>query len=383
MSLSYPRRFTTWELFIMDNQLFLLLTARKLSGEASGQDKIDLENFFKEDNHFRKKYDLLKAHWESKNHISTDVDAAMQKIIVQIQQHKNESEKINASSVSNKKTGVIKYLLRFSKVAAILIVILSATYFIFNNYKPNSIYEIASKANPVKIQQTPKGSRSTIILSDGTKVIMNADTRLKYPLKFIGATREVYLTGEAFFDVAKNAKIPFIIHTDKINIKVLGTEFNVKSYPGDSTSETTLIRGLIEVTLKDRPDDRIILKPKEKLIVSNTSPGNLSPKIKATTSERSAEISISNLHYISRSDSAVVETSWVNNKLVFQDESFSKLAEDMGRKYDVNIQFLNNNIKNYRFTGIFEKETIEETLDALNLTEKFNYKMNGTTINIY
>ena len=366
----------------MDNQIFLLLTARKLSGEATEQDIADLESFFKEDD-FRKKYDLLKLHWETKNHISTDADAAFQKIIVQIQKQKNESEKTKPLYVNNKKAGIIKYLLPLSKVAAILIVILTTAYFIFNNATPDSFQKIASEKLPIQTQQTPKGSKSTIILSDGTKVIMNADTKLKYPQKFNGTTREVYLTGEAFFDVAKNDKIPFIIHTDKINIKVLGTAFNVKSYPGDSTSETTLIRGLIEVTLKDRPDDRIILKPKEKLIVSNIPSKNLSSGIKATAPVRSAEILISNLHYISRSDSAVVETSWVNNKLVFQDESFSKLAEDMGRKYDVNIEFLNNNIKNYRFTGIFEKETIEEALDALNLTEKFNYKINGATITIY
>lgn len=366
----------------MDNQLFLLLTARKLSGEASLDDLKELEKILDEDDIFKKKYDLLEAHWENKNRVTTDVGAALQKIIAQIQNDKNESEVTNSTSPPNKKNGLVKFLLWPSRVAAILIVCLSVAYFIHRKTNHRSVATIASE-QILQIRQTPKGEKSTITLSDGTRVIMNSDTRLKFPKEFSGNTREVYLTGEAFFDVAHNAHQPFIIHTDKINIKVLGTEFNVKSYPGDSTTETTLIHGLIQVTLNDRPDDRIILKPKEKLIVSSSPERRSSSVVKNLSPVHSAELLISNLHYISKSDSAVVETSWMNNKLVFQDESFGKLAADMGRKYDVDIRFSNNAIKDYRFTGIFEKETITEALDALKLTENFKYKMDGITITIY
>lgn len=97
----------------MDNQLFLLLTARKLSGGASEHDIKELEKLFKEDDLFRKKYAILKAHWENKNSISTDIDTALQKIMVQIQNDKKESEKINSTAIPNKKSGVLKFLLRF------------------------------------------------------------------------------------------------------------------------------------------------------------------------------------------------------------------------------------------------------------------------------
>jgi ferric-dicitrate binding protein FerR (iron transport regulator) len=195
----------------MDNQLFLLLTARNLSGEASEHDIKELEKFFEEDDLFMKKYDLLKAHWENKNSISTDTDRALQKMMLQIQNDKNDNEKMNSISMLNKKSGVIKFLLRFSKVAAILIVCLSGAYFIYQKAGTGLLGKIASK-EILQIRQTPKGGKSTITLADGTKVIMNADTRLKFPQNFTGATREVYLTGEAFFDVAHNAKKPFIIH---------------------------------------------------------------------------------------------------------------------------------------------------------------------------
>jgi ferric-dicitrate binding protein FerR (iron transport regulator) len=365
----------------MDNQLFLLLTARKLSGEASVEDINELEKFLENDL-FREKYELLKAHWENKNSVTTDVDAAFQKVKLKLQNGRDEKEEPKPVADSSRKSKIIKFFLWPARVAAIFLVCLIVAYFINEKTQPGTVPKIAS-GQFLQTRQTPKAQKLTILLSDGTKVIMNADTRLRFPKEFSGATREVYLTGEAFFDVAHRAHQPFIIHTDKINIKVLGTEFNVKSYPGDSSTETTLIRGLIEVTLNDRPDDRIILKPKEKLIVTGSTERKSFSAIKDISPVHSAELLISNLHYISKSDSAVAETSWINNKLIFQDENFAKLAEELGRKYDVDIQFKNDAVKNYRFTGIFEKESVTEALDALQLTEKFNYKMDGTTINIY
>jgi len=367
----------------MDNQLFLLLVARNLSGEATEDDLKELERFFNEDNVFKEKFDLLKAHWENKNGIRTDLDAAFEKVMLQIQEDKNQGENINAISAAKEKSRALKFLQRFSKVAAILLLCISSGYLIYKKVKPDFSLGIATPKDLAwQIKQTPKGTKSTIILADGTKVILNADSKLKFPQTFSGPAREVYLTGEAFFDVTKNANMPFIIHTDKMNIKVLGTEFNVKSYPGDPVSEATLIRGLIEVTLKDRPSDRIILRPKEKLIVANLSPAKTTA-VMPSTSPAPSKLLISNLHYISETDSAVVETSWIEDKLVFQDESFGNLATDMERWYGVNIQFSNDDIKNYRFTGVFEKETIKEALVALKLTENFNYKIVDTTVYIF
>ena len=176
--------------------------------------------------------------------------------------------------------------------------------------------------------------------------------------------------------------MPFIIHTGRMNIKVLGTEFNVKSYPQDSTYETTLLRGSIEVTLNDRPSDRIILKPKEKLIVANLSFGN-AHESKVSTHVVQPQLLVTELHYVSKTDRAIAETSWLDNKLVFEDESFTNLAINLGRKYNVNIHFSNEKLKDYRFTGIFKEETIQEALTALQLTEKFSFKIMGSEVYIF
>jgi ferric-dicitrate binding protein FerR (iron transport regulator) len=365
----------------MDNQLFFLLVARKLGGEATEDDVKQLERFFNENDLYKEKFDVFKAYWDDKNSRKSNLDAAFEKTIFQIQEDENRIKNINAISAAKGKSGTLKFFPKFSKVAAILLLCGGSLYLIFEKPTSHPSLIIASpKEKDWQIKQIPKGTKSTITLADGTKVTLNADSRLKFPQHFSGVSREVYLTGEAFFDVTHNANMPFIIHTDKMNIKVLGTEFNVKSYPADSTSETTLIRGSIEVTLKDRPSDRIILRPKEKLIVANIVPGK-TPAISQSSPQ--SKLLISNLHYVSKTDSTVVETSWLGDKLVFQDKSFGNLATDMERRYGKNIQFSNDDIKNYRFTGILEKENINEVLDALRMIENFNYKIVDSTVYIF
>jgi len=245
---------------------------------------------------------------------------------------------------------------------------------------------LVTTENSWQNKTTIKREKSTIVLTDGTRITLNSQSSLRYPATFTGKTREVYLSGEAFFDVQKDHEHPFIIHAEKMDIKVLGTAFNVKSYPNDPQSETTLIRGAIEVTLNDRPSDHIILKPSEKLIVKNKL---FEPVRKNTTKINPAETNMGMQYVLTTftrlqpDDSTVVETSWVKNKLVFRDESFSGLASRMERWYGVDIKFKNDALKQYRFSGIFENERINEALDALRMTENFNYKIKNNTVYIY
>lgn len=234
---------------------------------------------------------------------------------------------------------------------------------------------------------TRNGSRTNMLLPDGTQVWLNAGSRITYDKNYGTTTREVNLTGEAFFDVAHNSGKPFVIHTARVDIKVLGTRFNVKSYPTDKTTETTLIRGSIEVSIKDRPTEKIILKPNEKLVVANDD-STLHRKIPdhpdhVIASDESL-VSIRKPTYESTTG-AVIETSWVDNKLIFQDERFGDLARQMERWYGVVIRFSNSKEEELRFTGIFANETIQQALEALKLTgaSPFNYTMNENIITIH
>lgn len=231
---------------------------------------------------------------------------------------------------------------------------------------------------------TRDGSRTSLLLPDGTHVWLNAGSRLTYDKSYGAQLREVNLTGEALFDVAHNPAKPFVIHTTRVDIKVLGTRFNVKSYPTDKTTETTLLRGSIEVSVKARPDEKIILKPNEKLVIANDDSAlhrNLSQHMEKTSKANESLVDIRKPAY--DASGINIETSWVDDRLIFQDEAFGSLAKDMQRWYGVSIRFTRPDQEEWRFTGNFRKETIQQALDALKLTAPFTYTINETQITIY
>jgi transmembrane sensor len=229
---------------------------------------------------------------------------------------------------------------------------------------------------------TNTGSRTRLTLPDSTKVWLNAGSRIQYEKNFGTNAREVSLTGEAFFDVAPDASMPFVIHARNVDVRVLGTSFDLKSYPSDKTTEATLIRGSIEVSIRNRPSDKIILKPNEKLVVNNDDSllQKKTPRHRAVPPE--SMVVIGKPTYEQHSG-AIIETSWVDNKLIFQDEEFSDLAKQMERWYGVSIRFDGSREEELRFTGIFEKETVRQALDALKLTAKFDYSVDGTEVTIH
>ena len=231
------------------------------------------------------------------------------------------------------------------------------------------------------------GTRTKMVLPDGTQVWLNSNSRLKYNSEFNANNREVALEGEAYFDVAKNTQLPFIVHASTIDIKVLGTSFAVKSYPQDKTIEATLLQGMIEVSRKDNPSTpRIILKPNDKLVFSkffatHDRTGN-SPSGPGAHISVSPDIAINSIRQ-DIPDSNKVETAWLYNRLVFDGDSFRELADKMERWYNVRIDLRDAILNNYHFGGIFEKETVEEALRELQLTRDFTYKINGNEIELY
>jgi transmembrane sensor len=231
------------------------------------------------------------------------------------------------------------------------------------------------------------GTRTKMVLPDGTRVWLNSNSRLKYNNDFNTNNREVTLEGEAYFDVAKNTQLPFIVHASSIDIKVLGTSFAVKSYPQDKTIEATLLRGIIEVSRKDNPSTpRIILKPNDKLVFSKSfatpnRTGN-SPSGPGSHISVSPDIAINSIRQ-DIPDSNKVETAWLYNRLVFDGDSFRELADKMERWYNVKIDLRDTILNNYHFGGIFEKETVEEAFRELQLTRDFTFKINGNEIELY
>lgn len=232
------------------------------------------------------------------------------------------------------------------------------------------------------------GTKTKVQLPDGSHVWVNSDSKLTYAETFHGPTRDIYLEGEAYFDVVKDPKHPFIVHTSGIDIKVLGTAFNVKAYKTEPTIEATLVHGLIEVTKTNQPEaSKILLHPHEKLIFDKKAneqsvikPGmNAAESAIAQDKTTPPSITITPLSK-TVADSALIETSWVYNRLSFEEEKFEDLAKKIERWFNVEITINNNKIRSYRSTGSFENETVDEALKELQYLVPFNYQINGRNI---
>lgn len=252
-------------------------------------------------------------------------------------------------------------------IAAACLVFGLLSFFCWRSFTGDSMgktYQIAA----------PLGGISKIILPDGSKVWLNAGSEIFYGTNYGNKYREIRLTGEAFFDVVKDSEHPFIVNTTTMQIKVLGTAFNVRSYANDNASETSLIRGRIELTPVSNPDHKIILKPSEKLTIPN--------KEKHDLNENNTLITLSSLHK-AKNDSLPSEAQWLENKLVFDDEYFDDVAKKMERWYGVSISFKNEELKQKKFSGKFTKESLATALDALKATSNFNFLIDNDKVTIY
>jgi transmembrane sensor len=363
------------------------LIARKLSHEASQEELHELDLLLREHPDLHFPIQTITDLWSQS---SQDVDGTNLEQSYQEHIHHMLTKGISLPNHTDEHSDNT-YLLTGSRIknrrrwlvwSAVLIPILSGASWLLFKTTNNTRKETAKVIAPISEVSTKNGSKSQIVLPDGTKVRLNAGSKLTYDDQYGNGIREVNLTGEAYFDVVKNAEKPFVIHTSKIDIKVLGTEFNVKSYPGDKTTEASLVRGRIEVRIRNRPSEPIILHPNEKIVVLNES-----DSIKRNVVTRNEKVKkdplleISNLTYVPKYD-ALVETSWIENKLIFRDESFKELATKMERWYGVHINFRDRSVEELRFTGIFESESIRTALKALTITEHFNYNIDGDQIMI-
>lgn len=230
------------------------------------------------------------------------------------------------------------------------------------------------------------GKRIHTILPDGSKVWLNAGSTINYTANFgISGKREILLKGEAFFDVKHDAEHPFIVHTGKLNVVVLGTAFNVKAYPGDSVMETTLIRGKVVILNDIKPDTKIVLLPHEKVTIKTDNELAVTSN-QGTASVKSAPVFTYDKQAIvpENADDAIDETSWVNNKLVFKKENFAELAQHLERWYNVAIVFDNDKYVNKQFTGTFTDQDINEAMHALQMIGGFHYIItNSNQVHIY
>lgn len=365
----------------MSQDKFWILFSKKLAQEATNEELIELEGLVREHPEWQYALQNLEDIWSLEpKRDNIEGNEAFSHHMEKFREKFPEEQILLKSSRGLFANKILaKWLIVAASSAAILLVI----FFWGFNTSTGATSSTDEKPGLITDQNeisTEPGSRSRVQLPDGSLVWLNAGSKLVYKKEFGQNIREVELKGEGFFDVVKNKEKPFIIHTNTIDIKVLGTAFNVKAYPQDKTTETSLIRGSIEVSVKKRPNEKIILSPNEKLIVKNADV--ITTTVVNHSNVLKPEIAISQLK-LDPKDSSIAETQWVENRLVFRNESFSDIATRLERWYDVNINIKDEELESLRLSGTFDNETIDQALQGLAFTKGFHYIIKGKQITIY
>ncbi|WP_069661099.1 FecR family protein [Arcticibacter eurypsychrophilus] len=354
-----------------DDHVWILM-ARKLSNEASEDDRNELLRYLEVHPDLHDQFErlaVLLGHPSSAiNDSHAGVESAqINHILKRAEQERSSAPSEHIDPETHDKRSIRSLFTRnllYIYAAASLVL---GAFFIYT--VPSKTYNQQKAKENVVIAKN--GSRTKILLSDGTSVWLNGGSKLFYDLSFSGPSREVRLEGEAYFDVVKSKK-PFIVHAGEYKIKVLGTAFNVKSYTDDVNIEATLIRGKIEL-MKDtnNPESVITLRPNQKIIIPlklNYMPSRTKVEYKMVDLDAKLQAK------------EYIETAWIYNRIEFRGENFIELSKKLERWYNVKIEFEDEKLKNLKFNGSFEKETVEEAFNALQKVAHFSYIINGSEI---
>jgi len=309
-----------------------------LQKDITEEEMLTLVNWINESADNKQTFFRLKKMYDESNlklyPVAEDIEKNKKRLLRTIE--KNETAK-------HQKLRLYTFI-RYAAVAVITLVLTIGGISISNKSAVNFI--------ELDVESGPRMSHMT--LPDGTKVVLNASTKLKFPDKFDKKIREVYLDGEAFFDVTSNKKIPFIVYTDKQRIEVLGTQFNIMDYAIDDYSITTLISGKIKmqsVTEDGNWGEEVYLKPDQQVFFNSKT------------------------HQLALSDIKIdTKRTWVNKVYHFKAEPLQQITKRLEKIYGVKINIANDDLKQVAYTGTFGlDQEIETVLKIINFDRQFTY----------
>lgn len=248
------------------------------------------------------------------------------------------------------------FLTIYSIAASLLLLAMVTGYFMIREGINFKVFETLTYEK----EETGQGKQRRLTLADGTQVWLNAGSALKFPRDFTGKqSREVYLHGEAFFDVSEDKVKPFIVHTSELAIRVLGTAFNVRSYEGDPVVETTLVRGKVSIASASTASlPEITLLPNQQALFSKES--NTIALAKAVNTEP----------YI----------AWKNGWMIFENKPFSYIKETLERWYNVTLMMEDEKSLTCTFSAKFKDKTLQQVLEIFSNTESISYRIEGDKV---
>lgn len=220
---------------------------------------------------------------------------------------------------------------------------------------PSSVNAGVPEMNMIEV---PAEAEYSLILADGTSVLLNAATTFRFPDNFLGqSAREVYLNGEAYFDVASDSVHPFVVHTDQAYVKVLGTSFNVKAYSGEELQQTTLVKG--QVCMGENRTGKEV---------------RLLPGMQASYHKMSGEV-------VKQEVDVSYYTAWKDGLFAFREQRLEEVMETLSRWYGFQYFFQNSAARDYIYTGkVPRHKELKEVLENFRLTEELDFQVSDNTI---
>ncbi len=337
-----------------------------LSGKLSAGDTEIINHWLEKSDKNKLLFDQFSDIWlaSSSNQLSNQIDE--EKAWNEIQ------NKLQGQPFKTKKI-TLKEIVRIAAVFVIAFFLGSLGYYFLDREKP-----VETETRFVEYF-SPLGSRSFVQLADGSKVWLNAGSTLKYNNTFGQNNRELHLSGEAFFDVEKNKKIPFVVKTSEIDVIAIGTQFNVKAYPEEKTIETTLIEGSVKLESSTvKLADNLYLKPNEKAVFTRKK--QQSKVIVEENIEKEAVLK-PKLEIIESVEPEPV-ISWKDQRWVIRNEKLGNLAVKLERRFDVNFIFDNEVLKEYSFRGTLEDESLQQIMEAIKFSSPIKYVIDQKTVYI-
>jgi transmembrane sensor len=368
----------------MDQERIFSLWAIYVTGEATPEEIEELEWAFQANPDLRRMAELLGGTRQSppKGMSAEQEQQIMERGLQRFKQPPLPSMPVvrRISKTDMPQTAVPRRragLLPWVAAASVIILVVGVVFYL----------RVGKKSpNAVTVISAPRGAKKFIQLSDGSKVWLNAGSRMVLSSAFGSGDREMTLEGEVFLDVRHDEQHPFVIHAGRLDVRVLGTELNVRAYPRDSTVETTLLNGKVEVDVAGDARSAILLHPNEKLTIAMSRTVSPATGRDSVTAGQAAAVPVKFLRRPiepDRTDGTITETSWVSNKLVFRQEALSAMATRLERWYDVKIIFDNQQYRNDTLSGTFPQEPLADVMHALQITAGFHYRIDKDTVHIW
>jgi len=337
------------------------LLQKYLSGECDPQELDDVETWVQADEENQEFMKSLEKIWEVEPRDGITVDAKsawasfQHKLSEKDPKSKKKSRKSYTSATSNRKLGWRKA----AAMAAAAVVLIAFLFYVFMP-QLNTGARMASNKPKMERISTRRGQRTILRLSDGTLVHLNAASTIRIPTEFGDSTRDVYLKGEAFFEVTHNPKKPFLVHTPDAYTRVLGTKFDVKAYPGDDPVQVVVKEGRVALGSTANPDTT------HNKITRNHM-GTLSRQGKMQISE--VEID----KYL----------GWKDGRLVFESTPLRKMIPQLERWYDIHIEVVDSSLYSQKMTATFKDEPMSEVFKIIALSLDAGYERKDGTVTFY